>query len=1277
MADKNGVKLINPAELTYNPEDLVMYFELTAFRRGKSLFVNNLTTNEIRTEANGSSQRLSLMGYDEESGYYTTNWINEDPENNENFGIESVRITQNASMVMTVDVVFRDVRGKSIRTAGENSPYAVLFDLPQAFYEMKVKGYFGKSLNIKLIPMSLPDISHMDDGDMQVKMKFTSYTFAILRGINIDYIKSARLLEEHLSGTDNIQYEATADDSQNPTVTSVLDLIERSKDITTEIRKLNSDNEFSEELKKIQRELDLYTELANKRTNVINFAVSKDVNGQYSQETDDLIFATSSDSSDNKLNKDIQKRIDEFLRFKEENNLLSEVKLKSVKADLSAILGDGIKGILIKDGNKKFIDKLNKKLATLKDREKKVGDKVNQIIDEGVQKILGFRPTIRNVMSVILADADKFYNLFKDTCRKAETYHRENNTANRDNVDYNYDQIYAFPTYVEERTISNLDPQKNETDTIVDSSEAYPGKLGIYEEWPEVQFVEAYLQSKVSIQSREVGQRNAAKTANEKEIRIYSSPVETTNQYMGVNNSPDLLLQEIVRRYVALKHYSYGNTPTPELSRFIARNEAYAISQDYLNTTALASLQTAIINDDEFGVNLQNSDKYQGTSNFINSLSTNEFEYNGFKYIEKFDGQIINPDFKGLDVEDENAERNPFVESSDPVVQRIANSISNRTQWIQSNFFDGVDLGKDVIRYSNDGHLMNFDNTYRDNSGELWKTDYSIMLQSGGFKADNPLSGFDDFLVNYNTLTDEKEKLISVCNFFFYGPTEIKNGERVLKFPLKHETPLGYIATLYENYRNQTVLSQTDLDTLDNFLTNYAVSNIQVINDILNSNDFLDADNRITPSQKSALFEIIGKRYELNVFSVDTFKNEGNTDFTVLYEELNSYLQDIFDNYLPPQQSKNDDSNNGSNIKIKSDVKDNNIKLAAYKDFREFYDRWISGDQDYFDGRPMIDFFRFVDRANRDIGDKVIVNFEGVAEYMEKNPSKSLFQVVQKLFSDNKFVFFPIQSFMTFDDSGNSGNTWSIEDIFEPQTQVAARSSPAFTGLYAGGESSFLGSRGVGKNGKFGDSFSLCTADSKIPKDLENGFVEAFVIPYGDQNNYIFTKVSPKTDGAKKSREYYQAIDNIANYGQNPAQALKLGQNLLNVYELYSYNIEVEMMGNVMVQPMQYVCLKGMGIFDGTYMILGVSHNITPNDIMTSFNAVRVPRVTVPKVTDYVTTIRRAYDTTLVSQITSPSSFNEDSSDGQLNSVEPAIDVVSPSQPQLNTLSFTETINNI
>ena len=73
------------------------------------------------------------------------------------------------------------------------------------------------------------------------------------------------------------------------------------------------------------------------------------------------------------------------------------------------------------------------------------------------------------------------------------------------------------------------------------------------------------------------------------------------------------------------------------------------------------------------------------------------------------------------------------------------------------------------------------------------------------------------------------------------------------------------------------------------------------------------------------------------------------------------------------------------------------------------------------------------------------------------------------------------------------------------------------------------------------------------------------------------------------------------------------------MFRARSYTCNVEALGCMNIQPMMYFQLDNVPFFDGAYMILNVTHNISPNHMTTSFTGVRQSKYLTP-VVDKMTT---------------------------------------------------------
>jgi len=197
-----GVNLINPSELNIDQEDLQFFFELKGFRRNRSLLVEN-NVGEAALEVRGGGE-INFNAFDQDANAFTTKYTNIDLEEPtvENFGIKSISIKMTPNFVYYVNVTFVDTRGRSLLTQGDDSPLALLFDLPLPFFEMVVKGYYGKALKSRLILSQPAQITHKSEtGDYEISASLTSYTFGIFRDLNMSYLLSAPFMRNELNDT--------------------------------------------------------------------------------------------------------------------------------------------------------------------------------------------------------------------------------------------------------------------------------------------------------------------------------------------------------------------------------------------------------------------------------------------------------------------------------------------------------------------------------------------------------------------------------------------------------------------------------------------------------------------------------------------------------------------------------------------------------------------------------------------------------------------------------------------------------------------------------------------------------------------------------------------------------------------------------------------------------------------------------------------------------------------------------------------------------------------
>jgi LAS superfamily LD-carboxypeptidase LdcB len=152
---------------------------------------------------------------------------------------------------------------------------------------------------------------------------------------------------------------------------------------------------------------------------------------------------------------------------------------------------------------------INNDLKIIDTRLEEKRNFIKEEIDAGVTKILGFRPTIRNVFTVLSCNVENFMQLLLNCSVKAEEYHRlkkeEYNqnfsndkrrfselrgVAGTENSE-NYKNVYPWPTYYETDYVNETSYSSGRPET----KEIYPGEKTDFYDWWEVRFVEDFIKA--------------------------------------------------------------------------------------------------------------------------------------------------------------------------------------------------------------------------------------------------------------------------------------------------------------------------------------------------------------------------------------------------------------------------------------------------------------------------------------------------------------------------------------------------------------------------------------------------------------------------------------------------------------------------------------------------------------------------------------------------------------------------------------------------------------
>ena len=148
--------------------------------------------------------------------------------------------------------------------------------------------------------------------------------------------------------------------------------------------------------------------------------------------------------------------------------------------------------------------------------------------------------------------------------------------------------------------------------------------------------------------------------------------------------------------------------------------------------------------------------------------------------------------------------------------------------------------------------------------------------------------------------------------------------------------------------------------------------------------------------------------------------------------------------------------------------------------------------------------------------------------------------------------------------------------------------------------------------------FSNCTDPQKCNK------VVAFNVDFGTENQGVFKGISLDQNEFRNTAESFRLTQNLAD-SSNDKTISTQGLNLFNIYRSRSYTAKVTSMGNACIQPTMYFNLRHVPMFTGPYLITDVEHNISPNNMETSFTGIRSPFFDLPDINDIVAKVNKSF----------------------------------------------------
>ena len=382
--------------------------------------------------------------------------------------------------------------------------------------------------------------------------------------------------------------------------------------------------------------------------------------------------------------------------------------------------------------------------------------------------------------------------------------------------------------------------------------------------------------------------------------------------------------------------------------------------------------------------------------------------------------------------------------------------------------------------------------------------------------------------------------------------------------------------------------------------------NVSLGSDITKS---LFLENNIDSPSVYETIRLLKEKDVIYSIGTDVYEfNKENKEITVSKNDILLYVENllkIFKNNSVVSKKTLE-----SNLKtLNSDI----ICMSKYSYVKSVYDKWLCGiDESFF-----INFhekFDVMDRAyNTEIGDKLIINFTKILEdIVNSNESKKAINVISSVLSDNNFSFIPITGVKFYKEKND------LSKLFSPLSYLDIKDKSdgvSFMCIYIGKPASYSN---ITYNSLYREnSFNICEPenmsesitlpyDFSISKTNVNKFlkVPSFLVSIGNQKESFFKKISVNMNTPTNTDDSINSVYNLSKL--SPGKKISLGQNLYNIYSNRSFNCEIEMMGNAQIQPYMYFQLTNMPMWNGTYLIIGVSHTVSAGNFKTKITGVKM-----------------------------------------------------------------------
>lgn len=503
-------------------------------------FVGGLNDKRVKLNENGKPLKTTLnSGYED----YVFNYENE--YDTQLLGIKDIEVETKPTNLATSVVKIRmvDIRGRALMEKTNDSIYSVFFNLPYPTFYLTLKGYVGESITYQLVIKSDVKIEFDADGDYYLIAEFLTVGQKLLNDIPLRLVdRITEVGNENIIDKNGVTTTDSATRNRLKEIYSRYlrdgyidqEVYEQNLNITEMVKKIKTLNEvidkqiipvvdisFFDELTRFQENIQsllggvsewvsTYTisenpqnidgaeKVYNVKTNLTPAFEAFNPNNQMS-----IVFLVDTYLTRLRSNpylglgNNVKQRI--ILNYGDETKKLEFKNISSLSLLSPEDLIYSRKNLQIRLD--KFEEKMDKIMTEYESVMVTIKETISDFLLSSQTERLGFKPTLKNVMGIILANIETFLTVLDDTHQKTINL---NNSAKQKRLKglniagdeiINTGEIFPFPVI----------HKMNEEQKVV---ETYPADPDIVLQasgfdmtvWPEVKmvrdYVSAYLEDK-------------------------------------------------------------------------------------------------------------------------------------------------------------------------------------------------------------------------------------------------------------------------------------------------------------------------------------------------------------------------------------------------------------------------------------------------------------------------------------------------------------------------------------------------------------------------------------------------------------------------------------------------------------------------------------------------------------------------------------------------------------------------------------------------------------